>query len=36
MDKSCSGAAGGIADGRLTQGDDPVLTTIEVALEALD
>ncbi len=30
------GVAGGIADGRLTQGDDPVLMTIEVVLEALD
>ena len=36
MGKSCSGVAGGIADGRLTQGDDPVLMTIEVVLEALD
>jgi hypothetical protein len=28
--------AGGIAMGRLTQGHNPVLMTIEVVLEALD
>jgi hypothetical protein len=28
--------AGGIAVGRLMRGDNPVLMTIEVALEALD